>query len=221
MQFYQPNSMAAELMAVYEKFANLADEYTGIPRYMTGDSPAGGAGRTASGMSMLMTNAGKSIKQVIANIDATVIKPAIDRLYFYNMRYGTDADLKGDINVRAKGAASLVQKEQAQVRQNQFLQIALQSPVVQQVVGMEGIAELLRQSAKTLDLNPDLIVPPVEVIKQRMINEQAMQQQQMQAAQTGGQVQAGGSAPAPRPGAQLQNGAPVTNSFAPQAGIAS
>jgi hypothetical protein len=86
---------------------------------------------------------------------------------------------------------------------------------------MEGIAELLRQSAKTLDLNPDLIVPPVEVIKQRMINEQAMQQQQMQAAQTGGQVQAGGSAPAPRPGAQLQNGAPVANSFAPQAGIAS
>jgi hypothetical protein len=221
MQFYQPNSMAAELMAVYEKFANLADEYTGIPRYMTGDSPAGGAGRTASGMSMLMTNAGKSIKQVIANIDATVIKPAIDRLYFYNMRYGTDPDLKGDINVRAKGAASLVQKEQAQVRQNQFLQIALQSPIVQQVVGMEGIAELLRQSAKTLDLNPDLIVPPVEVIKQRMINEQAMQQQQMQAAQTGGQVQAGGSAPAPRPGAQLQNGAPVANSFAPQAGIAS
>jgi hypothetical protein len=221
MQFYQPNSMAAELMAVYEKFATLADEYTGIPRYMTGDSPAGGAGRTASGMSMLMTNAGKSIKQVIANIDATVIKPAIDRLYFYNMRYGTDPDLKGDINVRAKGAASLVQKEQAQVRQNQFLQIALQSPVVQQVVGMEGIAELLRQSAKTLDLNPDLIVPPVEVIKQRMINEQAMQQQQMQAAQTGGQVQAGGSAPAPRPGAQLQNGAPVANSFAPQAGIAS
>jgi hypothetical protein len=221
MQFYQPNSMAAELMAVYEKFANLADEYTGIPRYMTGDSPAGGAGRTASGMSMLMTNAGKSIKQVIANIDATVIKPAIDRLYFYNMRYGTDADLKGDINVRAKGAASLVQKEQAQVRQNQFLQIALQSPIVQQVVGMEGIAELLRQSAKTLDLNPDLIVPPVEVIKQRMINEQAMQQQQMQAAQTGGQVQAGGSAPAPRPGAQLQNGAPVANNFAPQAGIAS
>jgi hypothetical protein len=221
MQFYQPNSMAAELMAVYEKFANLADEYTGIPRYMTGDSPAGGAGRTASGMSMLMTNAGKSIKQVIANIDATVIKPAIDRLYFYNMRYGTDPDLKGDINVRAKGAASLVQKEQAQVRQNQFLQIALQSPVVQQVVGMEGIAELLRQSAKTLDLNPDLIVPPVEVIKQRMINEQAMQQQQMQAAQAGGQVQAGGSAPAPRPGAQLQNGAPVANNFAPQAGIAS
>ena len=222
MQFYQPTSLAAELMAVYEKFATLADEYTGIPRYMTGDSPAGGAGRTASGMSMLMSNAGKSIKQVIANIDRTVIEPAIDRLYFYNMRYGTDPDLKGDVNVRARGAASLVQKEQAQVRQNQFLQIALQSPAVQQVIGMEGIAELLRQSAKTLDLNPDHIVPPVEVLKQRLANEAQMaQQQQAQMAQQNGQAAAGGTPPAQRPGAQLQNGAPVANNFAPAAGIGS
>ena len=222
MQFYQPNSLAAELMAVYEKFATLADEYTGIPRYMTGDSPAGGAGRTATGMNMLMSNAGKSIKQVIANIDRTVIEPAIDRLYFYNMRYGTDPDLKGDVNVRARGAASLVQKEQAQVRQNQFLQIALQSPAVQQVIGMEGIAELLRQSAKTLDLNPDHIVPPVEILKQRMANEAQMaQQQQAQMAQQNGQSAAGGTPPAQRPGAQLQNGAPVANNFAPAAGIGS
>ena len=222
MQFYQPNSLAAELMAVYEKFATLADEYTGIPRYMTGDSPAGGAGRTATGMNMLMSNAGKSIKQVIANIDRTVIEPAIDRLYFYNMRYGTDPDLKGDVNVRARGAASLVQKEQAQVRQNQFLQIALQSPAVQQVIGMEGIAELLRQSAKTLDLNPDHIVPPVEILKQRLANEaQMMQQQQAQMTQQNGQAAAGGTPPAQRPGAQLQNGAPVANNFAPAAGIGS
>lgn len=222
MQFYQPNSLASELMAVYEKFATLADEYTGIPRYMSGDSPAGGAGRTASGMSMLMSNAGKSIKQVIANIDESVIAPIIERLYYYNMRYGDDPDLKGDINIIARGATSLVVKEQAQVRQNQFLQIALQSPIVQQVIGMEGIAELLRQSAKTLDMNPDHIVPPVEIIKQRMAQQQqAMAQQQMMMAQQNGQAQAGGTPPAPSNGAQLQNGAPVTNNFAPMIGVGS
>jgi hypothetical protein len=222
MQFYQPNSLASELMAVYEKFATLADEYTGIPRYMSGDSPAGGAGRTASGMSMLMSNAGKSIKQVIANIDESVIAPIIERLYYYNMRYGDDPDLKGDINIIARGATSLVVKEQAQVRQNQFLQIALQSPIVQQVIGMEGIAELLRQSAKTLDMNPDHIVPPVEIIKQRMAQQQqAMAQQQMMMAQQNGQAQAGGTPPAPSSGAQLQNGAPVTNNFAPMIGVGS
>jgi hypothetical protein len=223
MQFFQPESLAQELMAVYDRFSTLADEYTGIPRYMTGDSATGGAGRTASGMSMLMGNAGKSIKQVVSNIDKNVTEPLIDRLFFYNMKYSDDPDLKGDVNIRAHGAEAIMLKEQAQQRQAQFLQLALQSPIVQQVVGMDGIAELLRQSAKNLELNPDRIVPPVEVIKQKM----AMQQQEqaaaaMQAAaQQSGQAQAGGTQPTPQGGAQLMNGAPVTNTFAPQEGIAS
>jgi hypothetical protein len=222
MQFFQPSSLSQELMAVFEKFSILADEYTGIPRYMTGDSPAGGAGRTASGMSMLMSNAGKAIKQVVSNIDTNVISPVIDRLYYYNMRYGTDPDLKGDVNIVARGAVSLIVKEQAQVRQNQFLQIALTSPAAQQIIGIEGIAELLRQGAKTLDMNPDRIVPPVEIIKQRMAQAQAAQlAQQQQLAQATGQVEAGGTPPNPSPGAQLENGAPVTNNFAAIPGVGS
>jgi hypothetical protein len=222
MQFFQPSSLSQELMAVFEKFSILADEYTGIPRYMTGDSPAGGAGRTASGMSMLMSNAGKAIKQVVANIDGTVISPVIERLYYYNMRYGTDPDLKGDVNIVARGAVSLIVKEQAQVRQNQFLQIALTSPFAQQIIGVEGVAELLRQGAKTLDMNPDRIVPPVEIIKQRMAQAQAAQlAQQQQLAQATGQVEAGGTPPNPSQGAQLQNGAPVTNNFAAIPGVGS
>jgi hypothetical protein len=222
MQFFQPSSLSAELMAVFEKFSTLADEYTGIPRYMTGDSPSGGAGRTASGMSMLMSNAGKAIKQVVANIDDNVISPVIERLYYYNMRYGTDPDLKGDVYIVARGAVSLIVKEQAQVRQNQFLQIALTSPAAQQIIGVEGIAELLRQGAKTLDMNPDRIVPPVEIIKQRMAQAQAAQiAQQQQLAQATGQVEAGGTPPNPSQGAQLQNGAPVTNNFAPIPGVGS
>ena len=224
MQFFQPSSLSQELMAVYEKFSTLADDYTGIPKYMTGESVSGGAGRTASGMSMMMSNAGKAIKQVIGNIDSNVIAPAIERLYFYNMRYGDDPDLKGDVNIVARGANSLLIKEQAQMRQNQFLQIALSNPLTSQIVGVEGIAELLRQSAKTLDLNPDNIVPPVEIIKARMAQQQqqqAAQQQQAMLEQQGGQAQAGGTPPAPKPGATLANGAPVTNNFAPMQGVGS
>ena len=225
MQFFQPSSLSSELMAVYEKFSTLADEYTGIPKYMTGESMAGGAGRTASGMSMMMSNAGKAIKQVIANIDENVIRLAIERLYFYNMRYGDDPDLKGDVNIVARGATSLLVKEQAQMRQNQFLQIALSNPITQQIVGVEGIAELLRQAAKTLDLNPDNIVPPVEIIKARMAQQQQQaavaQQQQAMLEQQGGQAQAGGTPPNARPGATLENGAPVTNNFAPLSGVGS
>jgi len=220
VDFFQPNSMANELLAVYEKFAILADEYTGIPRYMTGGNPTGGAGRTASGMSMLMTNAGKSIKQVIANVDEYVIKPLIDRLYYYNMRYSDDPDLKGDVNIQALGAASLMEKEAVAQRQNEFLSIALNSPVVQEVIGMEGTAALLRQAAKRLDMNTDEIVPPVDVIKRKVAEaaaQQAAQQEAMMAEQQqqNGQAQAGGTPPAPGGGAELMDGSPVVNQFQP------
>jgi hypothetical protein len=136
------------------------------------------------------------------------------------MRYGSDPDLKGDVQIVARGAAALVVKEQAQMRQNQFLQLALQSPIVQQVIGVEGIAELLRQGAKTLDMNPDHIVPPIEILKQRMAQaQQAAMQQQMLANQASGQAAAGGSPAAPSQGQTLQNGAPVVNNFAPQPGM--
>ena len=176
IEFFQPQSMSGELMAIFDKFAVRADEDTGIPRYITGDnSGIGGAGRTASGMSMLMSNAGKTIKQVIFNIDTYVLHPAIERLYFYNMMYVDDPDLKGDVNIVARGANSLVVKDSAQVRRNEFLQVALNSPVAQQIVGMEGIAALLHEQAKTLDMDADEIVPTPEAMKWKMIQQQMQQ----------------------------------------------
>lgn len=213
IQFYQPDSRAQELLFVYEKFAVLADEYTGIPRYMTGGNPSGGAGRTATGMSMLMTNAGKSIKQVIANIDEYVVKPLVDRLYFYNMQYSDDMDLKGDVSIQPLGAASLVEKELTAQRQNEFLSVALNSPAVQAVIGMDGTANLLRQAAKRLDLNVDSIVPPEDEIQRKMAEQQVQQQLMALQQQEQGQPAAGGSQSQqlPQPGAQLADGRPVAS----------
>jgi len=176
VDFFMPGSIANELMQIFIFFSNLADEHTGIPRYMTGDSQVGGAGRTASGMSMLMNNAGKSIKQVVANIDSA-LEDAIDRLYFYNMRYGDDPALKGDVAIRARGAESIVVKEQAQVRLNEFLNIILSSPVVTQIVGEEAIAKILRHSARRLDMDADDLIPAPEVIRARVFQAQQAQAQ--------------------------------------------
>ena len=84
MSFFQPNSNAQELMAVFDQFMDSADEVSGIPKYMTGQHVPG-AGRTSSGLSMLMSNAGKSIKQVISNIDHDVIRPMLERQYQSNL----------------------------------------------------------------------------------------------------------------------------------------
>lgn len=159
--FFQPNSNAQELMAVFERFSARADEDSGIPRYMTGEHVPG-VGRTSSGLSMLISNAGKTIKQVISNIDQDVITQAVERLYQRNVRYSDDQDLIGDVRIVAQGAMSLVVKEAEAVRQREFLQLVLQSPVAQQVVGLDGTAELMRDAAKNLNSNVDRIVPSRE-----------------------------------------------------------
>lgn len=183
ISFFQPNSNAAELMTVYDRFSQLADEYTGIPRYMSGfNEGSGGAGRTASGMSMMIGNASKIIKQVVGGIDTHILSKLLDRLYYYNMRYSEDPDLKGDVRVVSRGAMSLAVKESAQVRRNEFLQ-ATANPIDMQIIGMEGRAEVLRQAAKTLDMNADKVVPPVAVLKERAAMQQAQQAQQAQQQQ--------------------------------------
>jgi hypothetical protein len=178
--FFQPQSNANELMAVFEKFSARADEDTMIPRYMSGENTPG-AGRTSSGLSMLISNAGKGIKQVISNIDHNVITPAIERLYQDNLRYSEDPDLIGDVNIVATGATSLVIKEAEAVRRNEFLQVVLNSPVAQQIVGMDGAAELLRDQAKNLSGNVDRIVPDRKQIG-------TIQQQQQMIAELQGQI---------------------------------
>ena len=212
IQFFQPQSNAAELMTVFERFSQLADEAVGVPRYMAGfQGDSGGAGRTASGMSMMIGNASKVIKQVLGGIDQHIISKLLDRLYYYNMRYGDDPDLKGDVLIVARGAMSLATKEAAQVRRNEFLQ-ATANPFDMQILGMDGRAEVLRATAKTLDLNADKVVPPVAVLKERAALAAAQQQMQLSSQSPGGtppNAETGGQ--------QLGNGAPVTDQFEPAA----
>lgn len=194
MTFFQPNSNAAELMGVFDRFMAISDEVSGIPRYMTGQHVPG-AGRTSSGLSMLMSNAGKSIKQVISNIDHDVMRPMLERQYQRNLRYSDDPDLIGDVQIVATGAMSLVVKEAEAVRKTDFLRLILESPVAQQIVGLPGTAELLRDLAGNLNTNVDRLVPSREDVQkqQEIAQQQAMMMQELQAQQQAAQLQEDGT----------------------------
>ena len=178
INFFQPQSNASELLAVFDRFMDIADDITGIPKYMTGQHVPG-AGRTSSGLSMLISNAGKSIKQVIGNIDHDVLNPMLERQYQRNLRYSQDPELIGDVQIVARGATSLVVKEAEAVRKTEFLRLVLESPVAQQIVGLPGTAELLRDLAGNLNTNIDRLVPSREDIQKQQ--ELAAMQQQQQA----------------------------------------
>lgn len=180
LRFFQPEMKAGELMTIYNQFAKQADEVTGIPNYIYGSgSGASGAGRTASGLSMLMDNAAKGIKNAILYVDH-VTTMVVDRFYVHNMMYNPDNSIKGDFKIVARGAMGLIHKEQVQVRRNEFL-AATANPVDLQILGVEGRAYLLREMATGLQMDTDKLVPTPEMLKFRKEQiEAAMAQQQQQ-----------------------------------------
>jgi hypothetical protein len=216
INFFQPNSNAQELMAVFDRFMDIADEITGIPKYMTGQHVPG-AGRTSSGLSMLISNAGKSIKQVISNIDHDVLNPMLERQYQRNLRYSQDPELIGDVQIVARGATSLVVKEAEAVRKTEFLRLVLESPVAQQIVGLPGTAELLRDLAGNLNTNIDRLVPSrEEVQKQQEIAAQQQQEQMMMQMQQQQMQQAQGQAAANLQEDGTEMGGRQDNNFSPK-----
>lgn len=177
--FFQPSSNAQELMAIYERFSRYADDITGLPAYAYGSDQAAGAGRTASGLSMLMNAASKSIKQVVRSIDIGVIEPCVEKIYNHLMLDPTvDKGMKGDLNCHAIGSESLLHKEANQAMQQQFL-AQTANPIDMQIIGLEGRRELLREAAKGLDIPVDRVIPSDEMLELRQM-EMAMQQQMQQ-----------------------------------------
>jgi len=164
VRFNQPNDNANTLMGVYDRFSRLADDHSGIPSYIYGDTNVQGAGRTASGLSMLMGSAGKGIRQVVMHIDNDVIKTIVQRQFVYNMRYDPDESIKGDAQIVARGAVNLAVKETVNVRRVEFLNATANQFDIE-IIGKTGRAALLREVAKGLQMPVEDIIPSREKLE--------------------------------------------------------
>lgn len=165
--FFQPNSNAQELLGVYQQFMNMADDLSAIPKYLQGNGAGGGAGRTASGLAMLMNNASKILQTVAANIDRDVIEPALQQLVDLVMLTDETGLLTGQERVVVKGVNVAVQKETQRSRQLEFLQITA-NPIDMQIIGPKGRAEVLRAVAETIGMDGSNVVPDAETLEKMM-----------------------------------------------------
>jgi len=144
VKFFNPKSNAPELMAIYEKFASLADDYTGIPSYMYGDAAVGGAGGTASGLSMLMGAASRGIKQAVRHFDEGIVERLVTLQFTDNLLSG-DVPYYGESRVIARGSGAIIAKEALQVRRKELLQVT-SNPIDMQIIGLEGRAKMLHDT---------------------------------------------------------------------------
>ncbi len=149
-----PNT-APENMMMFDKFRQLADEQTGIPSYSHGQTGVQSMTRTASGMSMLLGASSLNIKTVVKNLDDFLLRPLGESYFQWNMQFHEgELDIEGDLEVKATGTNSLMQKEVRSQRLTMFLQTA-QSPAIAPFV---KISKLVSELAYSLDLDPDEIL---------------------------------------------------------------
>ena len=186
-----PN-VSQELLMMFDKSRQLADEATGIPSYSHGSGSVGGVGRTASGMSMLMGAAAQNIKAVVRNIDDYLLAPLGRSLFAFNMQFNFDEEFIGDLDVKARGTESLMRNEVRSQRLLQFMQMTSN----EQMAPFVKYDYILRELAASMDLDEDKILndPREAAIQQKMMAEiKALMPEQ----------------PAPPPQAAPQGGPPV------------
>jgi len=181
INFYQPDDRSAVLLQVFKFFFQQASEQSGIPAYIYGNENVGGAGKTASGLGMLMNAANKNLKGVITHIDEKVISPSIKALWIHVMLYDDDIEKSGDINVVARASQHLIIEEQLQLRRTEMLQ-ATNNDWDRKIIGDRGRAKMLEEAFESLHLDTDGIIPDEDKMDQMEEYNQMMALAQQNAA---------------------------------------
>jgi len=149
-----PNT-AGENIQMYQISRQLADEETGIPSIMHGQTGVTGTGRTAAGLSMLMGSAGLAMKTVIKNIDDNLLKPIGEAYFQWNMQFNENVDdIEGDLEIKPRGVAAVMQKEVRSQRLTSLLQ-TVANPMLAPFI---KIPNLMRELAIAQDIDPDSLV---------------------------------------------------------------
>ena len=149
-----PNT-APENIQMYQISRQLADEDTGIPSILHGQTGVTGTGRTAAGLSMLMGSAGLAMKTVIKNIDDHLLKPLGESLFQWNMQFNDDlGEIKGDLEIKPRGVAAVMQKEVRTQRLTALLQ-TVSNPMLAPFI---KIPNLIKELAIAQDIDPDTLV---------------------------------------------------------------
>lgn len=197
VEFWQPQMVTGQLTQVYEFYRQLADEHIGVPR-----SPQP-ASKTATATSMEMTAQSRGLKSILLNIDYDIIQPRVLSQYRFNRMY-EEMDIFGDCTVVAKGAIGVVAKEQLALRRNEFSNKVFSSPLASQIIGMEGLRELLKQEASGLSLDLEKIFKEDQALEAGLFDPMAQPGVAPQGQLGNADVLPNGSLP--RPNATLASG---------------
>lgn len=112
IQFIKAPMIQKELQSIIELGLQLAEDITGLPIIMQGQTNQR-TPETLGGMMLQNHNASSVLRRVARLYDDIVTTPHIRRYYKYILQYSDDDSMKGDFNIDARGSSALIEKDAA------------------------------------------------------------------------------------------------------------
>jgi hypothetical protein len=169
IKFHNIPNAIPQLLRLAEAAKGEADNLSRIPAFVYGEADVAGAGQTMGGLSMLMNNSAMGIEQLIGNLDTYVIKRLISMVCDWDMLYLPDdqwGHVKGDVRVVARGALALMVQNAADERLPEMVAQASKDPHIFSLIGLEGLAKLLREMYRRFNIPGLEIVPDEDEVKE-------------------------------------------------------
>ena len=151
--FNVPNNMN-EIATIIKIALEFIDMETGIPMPQQGDNGAHTT-QTVGGMAILQTAANIVFRRMVKNYDDGIIEPTMRRLYDWNMQHNQRSDIKGDMQVDARGSSVLLLKE-VQAQNLMF--------IVTQLMANPAVAIMLKPYQNVVKLFQNMMIKPDDVM---------------------------------------------------------
>lgn len=149
----------AQLAGIIELAIRFVDEVVSMPVIAQGEQGAH-VTQTAGGMSMLFNSANVVFRRVVKNWDDDITTPTLRRGFDWNMQFNPKEEIKGDMQVEARGTSVLLVRE---IQSQQLTAIATTwstHPVIGPAI---KVYDILRMTLQTMSISPsDVLVEPDE-----------------------------------------------------------
>ena len=161
---FQPESRQGDLERIIQINRQFADDEVSLPLIATGESQEGATVQTtAQGVSILMNAANVTFRDVVKNYDDYMTTPNIRRLYDWNMQHNPRDDIKGDMEVDARGSSVLLVRELQTQNMLMLLREARQDPDLARHLRKD---KFYRSLLQTMSLRAGDMIKTVEEVEE-------------------------------------------------------
>lgn len=158
--FYQINTLATELLAIFNTVKGVAEEIGGPAMAMQGSEAPSYMQAGATGVAMAFNAASVWMRRGVRAWDDQVTIPLVSRFIDWNMQYNPNDNVKGDLKAVAKGTSALLEAEGFASRLQVLAKLSAEAGVP-----IRRIIAQLRKVAVSLRLDPDELLPDDAEVK--------------------------------------------------------